>query len=90
MREADERKKAEKVGRVRVRVFLPDDLVLEAQFLAVEPLSGLAELLTRHVAPQYHRGLYLFTTPPKQELKVGRSDGVFRVLIDDVNQCMSS
>lgn len=70
MREQEERRKAERLGLVRVRVQLPEgDLLLQATFRATEPLSALSRLLDARLDPGIRSRYFLFTTPPRRVLE---------------------
>ncbi|MEW5297609.1 MAG: hypothetical protein WDW38_006783 [Sanguina aurantia] len=69
LRQASETAKAASYGPVRVRLHLPEGVIMQAVFGASEPLSSLQTLASRVVAPELVRSLYLYTAPPKQVLK---------------------
>jgi tether containing UBX domain for GLUT4 len=69
MREAEQAKKAASYGAVPVRVEFPGDTVLQASFPAVAPVAELHELVKTALLPEAAKNFYLFTTPPKVELK---------------------
>lgn len=69
MREAEQERKAAAYGRVPVRVELPDGHVVQATFAAVEKLQALHSLVASVLVPEVASAFYLFTAPPKVELK---------------------
>lgn len=44
-------------------------MILEAPFVATEPLAALSALVDLYLDPTYRGHTYLFTTPPKTEIK---------------------
>lgn len=69
MREAEAARKAASYGSVPIRVEFPNNFVLQASFPAVAPVAELRELVEAALTPETAAGFYLFTTPPKTELK---------------------
>jgi len=69
MREAEQARKAASYGQVPVRVEFPEGTVLQASFPAVAPVGELHELIKVALLPEAAKTFYLFTTPPKMELK---------------------
>lgn len=69
MREAEQARKAASYGPVPVRVEFPEGTVLQASFPAVAPVGELQELIKVALLPEAAKTFYLFTTPPKTELK---------------------
>jgi hypothetical protein len=69
MREAEQARKAASYGSVPVRVEFPEGTVLQASFPAVAPVAELHELIKTALLPEAAKTFYLFTTPPKVELK---------------------
>jgi hypothetical protein len=69
MREAEQARKAASYGSVPVRVEFPEGTVLQASFPAVAPVAELHELIKAALLPEAAKTFYLFTTPPKVELK---------------------
>ena len=72
-REAAVAAAAAAAGDVRVRVCLPDGLILQARLPAASPLSALATLVARALHPDWPARLYgsgweLYTTPPRAAL----------------------
>eukprot|EP00192_Tetraselmis_astigmatica_P011428 CAMPEP_0117649282 /NCGR_PEP_ID=MMETSP0804-20121206/883_1 /TAXON_ID=1074897 /ORGANISM="Tetraselmis astigmatica, Strain CCMP880" /LENGTH=374 /DNA_ID=CAMNT_0005454997 /DNA_START=248 /DNA_END=1372 /DNA_ORIENTATION=- len=68
MREAEATKKAQKLGAVRIRIVLPERLILQASFRATDKLSDLMEFVKRCLDPAA-TGWYLYSTPPKQVME---------------------
>lgn len=69
MRESEQARKAASYGQVPVRVEFPEGTVLQASFPAVAPVGELHELIKVALLPEAAKTFYLFTTPPKSELK---------------------
>lgn len=69
MRENEVARKAAAYGQVPVRVELPDGVVLQASFAATESIGELKALVESVMIPEAAACFYLFTTPPKVELK---------------------
>eukprot|EP00873_Tetraselmis_striata_P044347 jgi/Tetstr1/464611/TSEL_009365.t1 len=67
MRESRDRQRAATMGPVGVRVVLPGDRVLQTSFRASDSLAALQEFVAACLAPG--SSWYLYTTPPKAELK---------------------
>ena len=69
MREAENARKAASYGPVPIRVEFPNNFVLQASFAAAAPLAELQELVRAALTPEAAAKFYLFTTPPKTEIK---------------------
>ena len=65
LREQDERRRAEQFGPVPVRVYFPDDTIIQAEFKPLESLSALSNLVQQCIQPGLPKW-YLYVTPPKQ------------------------
>lgn len=68
LREQEERKRAEQIGPVPVRVHLPDDNIIQAEFKALETLAAVHSLIQQCLDPGVPKW-YMYVTPPKQILK---------------------
>ncbi|CAI0456762.1 unnamed protein product [Linum tenue] len=68
LREAEEAARRPKVTKAVIRVRFPDNHTLEMPFQSSEKLQSLLDILTKVVA---HPGIpfYLYTTPPKKQIK---------------------
>lgn len=73
LREQDERRRAEQIGQVPVRIHWPDGTILQAEFKALESLGALQRLVQQCAATDLPKW-YLYVTPPKQALQdMGRN-----------------
>lgn len=68
LREEDERRRVQQFGPVPVRVHLPDGVMLQADFKAIETIGALHRLVQQCAASGLPKW-YLYVTPPKQVLK---------------------
>uniref|UniRef100_A0A9I9CTU4 UBX domain-containing protein n=1 Tax=Cucumis melo TaxID=3656 RepID=A0A9I9CTU4_CUCME len=68
LREAEEAARRSKITKVSVRVRFPDNHTLEATFHPSETMQTLVDLLTKVVA-QPELPFYIYTTPPKKQIK---------------------
>ncbi|XP_038886290.1 plant UBX domain-containing protein 1 isoform X2 [Benincasa hispida] len=68
LREAEQAARRSKITKVRVRVRFPDNHTLEATFHPSETMQTLVDLLTKVVA-QPELPFYIYTTPPKKQIK---------------------
>lgn len=68
LREQDERRRAEQLGPIPVRVHFPDGSIVQANFRALETLASLQKLVQHCMLPNLPQW-YLYVTPPKQALK---------------------
>ena len=67
LREQEERKRAEQIGPVPVRIHLPDDNIIQAEFKALETLAAVHSLVQQCLDPGVPRW-YMYVTPPKHIL----------------------
>lgn len=68
IREAEEAAKRAKMTKSTIRVRFPDDHTLEAVFHPSEPLQKVFDLLSKVLA-RPELPYYLYTTPPKKQIK---------------------
>ncbi|CAK9326199.1 unnamed protein product [Citrullus colocynthis] len=68
LREAEEAARRSKITKVSVRVRFPDNHTLEATFHPSETMQTLVDLLIKVVA-QPDLPFYIYTTPPKKQIK---------------------
>ncbi|XP_022134235.1 plant UBX domain-containing protein 1 isoform X2 [Momordica charantia] len=68
IREAEEAARRSRITKVGVRVRFPDNHTLEATFHPSETMETLVDLLTKVVA-QPELPFYIYTTPPKKQIK---------------------
>ncbi|KAL9686155.1 hypothetical protein QQ045_023610 [Rhodiola kirilowii] len=68
IRDAEEAARRARITKSTIRVRFPDNITLEATFHPSETFQNLVELLTKVIA---HSELpfYLYTTPPKKQIK---------------------
>jgi len=69
MREAEEARKAAAYGHVPVRVEFPDGIIIQAFFPATSATQDLVSFVKEALIPEAASAFYLFTAPPKVELK---------------------
>ncbi|KDP46342.1 hypothetical protein JCGZ_10182 [Jatropha curcas] len=68
IREAEEAARRSKISKAVIRVRFPDNLTLEVAFLPSEKIQSLVDVLMKVVArPEVP--FYLYTTPPKKQIK---------------------
>ncbi|XP_022990811.1 plant UBX domain-containing protein 1 [Cucurbita maxima] len=68
IREAEEAARKSRITKVSVRVRFPDNHTLEATFHPSETMQALVDLLTKVVA-QPELPFYIYTAPPKKQIK---------------------
>ncbi|KAK4774803.1 hypothetical protein SAY86_009738 [Trapa natans] len=68
LREADEAARRSKLTKSIIRVYFPDNITLEATFHPSEKIQSLIDLLKK-VLSQPGLPFYLYTTPPKKQIK---------------------
>ena len=69
MRENEVARKAVAFGSVPVRVEFPNAIVIQCSFAASAPVQELRDLVASLLVPTASDCFYLFTTPPKTEMK---------------------
>ncbi|XP_024975912.1 plant UBX domain-containing protein 1-like [Cynara cardunculus var. scolymus] len=68
IREAEEAARRSRITKAVIRVRFPDNHTLEATFHPSETMQSLVDLLTKVVA-QPNLPFYIYTTPPKKQIK---------------------
>nr|GMC67193.1 plant UBX domain-containing protein 1 [Ipomoea batatas] len=68
IREAEEAARRSKITKTVIRVRFPDNFTLEATFHPSETIQNLADLLIK-VVVRPDLPFYLYTTPPKKQIK---------------------
>lgn len=68
IREAEEAARRSRITKAVIRVRFPDNHTLEATFHPSETMQSLVDLLTKVVA-QPDLPFYIYTTPPKKQIK---------------------
>ncbi|KAK1290497.1 hypothetical protein QJS10_CPB18g00507 [Acorus calamus] len=68
IREAEEAKRRAKITKAVIRVHFPDNYILEAKFQPSETIQCLVDLLQKVLA-RPDLPFYLYTTPPKEQIK---------------------
>ncbi|KAL5581302.1 hypothetical protein UlMin_013744 [Ulmus minor] len=68
LREAEEAARKSKISKSVIRIRFPDNYTLEATFHPSEKIQSLVDLL-RKVIAQPELPFYLYTTPPKKQIK---------------------
>ncbi|CAN1187961.1 Plant UBX domain-containing protein 1 [Linum perenne] len=68
LREAEEAARRSKITKAVIRVRFPDNHTLEVPFQSSEKIQCLFDLLTKAVAHP-EKPFYLYTTPPKKQIK---------------------
>ena len=68
LREQDERRRAEQIGPVPVRIHFPDNSIIQAEFKPLETLAAMHNLIRQCIQASVPKW-YMYVTPPKQILK---------------------
>ncbi|KAL1564269.1 Plant UBX domain-containing protein 1, variant 2 [Salvia divinorum] len=68
IREAEEAARRSRITKAVIRVRFPDNFTLEASFHSSETIQTLIDLLTKVIA-RSDLPFYLYTTPPKKQIK---------------------
>ncbi|KAL5717766.1 Plant UBX domain-containing protein 1 [Ranunculus cassubicifolius] len=68
IREAEEASRRSRINKATIRVRFPDNYTLEVKFQASETVQNLIDLLMKVIA-RPDLPFYLYTTPPKKQLK---------------------
>uniref|UniRef100_A0A7N0V8U1 UBX domain-containing protein n=1 Tax=Kalanchoe fedtschenkoi TaxID=63787 RepID=A0A7N0V8U1_KALFE len=68
IREAEEAARRSRITKTTIRVRFPDNVTLESTFHPSETFQSLVELLTK-VTAHSELPFYLYTTPPKKQIK---------------------
>ncbi|KAJ8440908.1 hypothetical protein Cgig2_022764 [Carnegiea gigantea] len=87
IREGEEAARRAKMTKAVIRVRFPDNHVLEAVFHPSEPMQKVFDLLSKVLA-RPELPYYLYTTPPKKQIK-GISQNIFAAGLFLVQLCIS-